>query len=603
MVVVAMLLALCACGGGGTTNDAGTGVRVDSKGNLLYKPEDVGELANPVVTGLISPAPDDDWYAQEIGWKETAYGIEFKYDVCAWEEREMKWVSSFVSGDAYDVIHRMNFPTTVVKGLVEPLDDILPVNDERYFEKTAVWKGQTYAVKALAKDYNFYDVSEVYGVWFNQDIFDDYGEKTPLEYWEEGEWTMENFIDVARNLTVDVDRDGVTDVYGITTWVNQMFTIANGASTVTIGGDKGMELTWNDPAYIRGLEYYIEAKDYMGGTNDSMNTFIGGRAAMYVERIQHARHISSSSPDSKVNFESNWVPFPKGENGEGYMGSISTGSEAVAIGKGAKNVEGAKVFICADLCKYDYVSPEGATGMRGVSEEIVERARTCEGKFTDDVYKTVGTLDNQMWNVWIAVEALGAKAAIERFTGPFQNEVDKLLNETVVTEQTPFKSPGTVDFENGDTLFTELFDGILSITEDESEVISGSKSLKLALKAENEYGPVMVTSAEDYSMPIGYNYNISFKAKIVGGVGDAEGTFLVEFRPSADAALKDGETKLTYYNPIDLTSGEVVDVSIDITVDDFYDDLQVVFIGCGSEVELERAVIIDDFTITQIAVE
>ena len=83
-LALAMLFALAACGGGGTTVDDGTtGVRLDSKGNLLYKPEDVGTLANPVVTGLISPAPDDDWYAQEIGWKETAYGIEYDYDVCA----------------------------------------------------------------------------------------------------------------------------------------------------------------------------------------------------------------------------------------------------------------------------------------------------------------------------------------------------------------------------------------------------------------------------------------------------------------------------------------------------------------------------------------
>ncbi len=604
VLALAMLFALAACNGDKpSVNDGTTGVRLDSKGNLLYKPEDVGELANPRVTGLISPAPDDDWYAQEIGWKETAYGMEFDYDVCAWEERDMKWVSSFVSGDSYDIIHRMNFPTTVVKGLIEPLDDILPVDDERYFEKVHVWKGSTYGVQALAKDYDFYDVSEVYGVWFNQDIFEDYGEKTPLEYWEDGEWTMENFINAAKNLTVDVDRDGVTDIYGITTWVQQMFTVANGASTITIEGDKGMTLSWNDPAYIRGLEYYLEAKDYIGDVNDSTNAFIGGRAAMYVERIQHARTVSNSSPDSMVNFTSDWVPFPKGEHGEGYMGSISTGSESVSIGKGSKNIEGAKVFICADLCKYDYVSTDGATGMRGVSDEIVERARTCEGKFTQDVYKSVGSLDTQMWSVWAAVELLGAGAAIERFTATFQKEIDKLLNETVVTEQPPFKSPGVVDFENDDTLFTEFYDGILSITEDPAEVINGSKSLKLALKAENAYGPVMVTSAEDYAMPIGYNYKISFKAKIVGGIGDAEGTFLVEFRPSADAQLMEGETKLVYYNPIDLTSGEVVDVEIEITVDDFYDDLQVVFIGCGSEEELDRAIIIDDFNIEQIAAQ
>ncbi len=603
-LVLSMLLAICACGVVDTTiSDGNTGVRVDSKGNLLYKPEDVGKIANPKVSLLLAPTESDEWYEHEIGWKEEAYGIEVDMDVCAWEDRDMKWVTSFVSGDSYDILTRISFPTTVVKGLIEPLDDHLPVDDERYFDKAYEWKGVTYGVNAIASDYSAHDVGSIYGVWFNQDIFEDYGEKTPVEYWEDGEWTMENFINVAKNLTVDVDRDGVTDIFGITTWYNQMFTIANGASTIKIQGDNGIELTWNDPAYINGLEYFLEAKDYIGNVNDSTIAFIGGKAAMYVERIHHAKRVSSASPITEVNFTSDWVPFPRGKDGEGYAGSISTGSETVCIGKGAKNIEGAKVFICADICKYDYVTPDDSTSVTGVTEEIKERARTCVDKFVEDSYMNIGNLETQMWSVWAAVELLGAKAAIERFTDTFQKEIDKLLNETVVTEQPPFKSPGVVDFENGDTLFTELYDGILSVTEDPAEVISGSKSLKLALKAENAYGPVMVTSSEDYSMPIGSEYKISFKAKIVGGIGDPEGTFLVEFRPSADATLLDGATKLVDYNPIDLTSGEVVDVEITIRIDDFYEDLQVVFIGCGSEEELDRAIIIDEFNIEQITAE
>ena len=599
-LTLAMLFSLAACSGGGSTvNDGKTGVRLDSKNNLLYKPEDVGKISNPVVSLLLSPTESDEWYEHEIGWKEKAYGIEIDMDICAWEDREMKWVSSFVSGEPYDIIMRISFPTTVLKGLIEPLDDHLPVNDSRYFRKDYVWKGITYGVSAIATNYDAHDVGSIYGVWFNQDIFEDYGEETPLDLWEKGEWTMENFINAAKNLTVDVDRDGVTDIYGITTWYQQMFTIANGASTVTMSGDKGIELTWNDPAYIKGLEYYLEAKDYIGHVNTSTAAFIGGQAAMYVERIHHAKRVSDEAPETEVNFESDWVPFPRGEHGEGYSGGISTGSETVCIGKGAKNIEGAKVFICADICKYDYVTADDSTSLTGVTEEIKERARTCEGKFIKDSYMNIGTLETQMWNVWTAVEILGAKAAIDRFTPTFQKEIDTLLNEVVITEQTPFKT-ALLDFEDGNTHFTEHFDGILSVTEDASEVISGSKSLKLALKAENGYAPVARTNSDDFAMPVGANYKVSFKAKIVGGVGDPEGTFLVEFRPSAEATLTEDYTQLTYYYPIDLTSGEVVDVELDVKVDNFYNDLQVVFIGCGSEEELDRAVIIDDFTITKV---
>ena len=70
------------------------GVRLDSKGNLLYLPEDVGEINNPVVS-LIIPALTDDYYESQIKWREDAYGIEAKIDNCTWEEREMKWVSAW----------------------------------------------------------------------------------------------------------------------------------------------------------------------------------------------------------------------------------------------------------------------------------------------------------------------------------------------------------------------------------------------------------------------------------------------------------------------------------------------------------------------------
>jgi len=175
LLAVVMLFALAACGGTGNNNskgsDATSGVRYDDNGDLLYKPEDVGELSNPIVKGLISPAPDDAWYAQEIGWKEEAYGIEYDMDTCAWAERDMKWVAAYVGGTAYDTLTRVNFPTTAVKGLLEPMDEHLPVEDDRYFNRIYMWNGLTYGVQVKAKNYTYRDCGELYGVWYNNDLF------------------------------------------------------------------------------------------------------------------------------------------------------------------------------------------------------------------------------------------------------------------------------------------------------------------------------------------------------------------------------------------------------------------------------------------------
>lgn len=602
LLAVVMLFALAACGGTGNNNskgsDATSGVRYDDNGDLLYKPEDVGELSNPIVKGLISPAPDDAWYAQEIGWKEEAYGIEYDMDTCAWAERDMKWVAAYVGGTAYDTLTRVNFPTTAVKGLLEPMDEHLPVEDDRYFNRIYMWNGLTYGVQVKAKNYTYRDCGELYGVWYNNDLFEDNGLTTPLEMWENGEWTIPNMIELAKELTIDVDSDGVNDTFGYGSTARQLFTIGNGARTVEFT-DTGIDLVWDRPEYIRGLEYANEISAYStNGTPD--RDFPAGKIAMYGERIQCSRYYSKSSPDCNVNFDAVWVPFPKGEDGEGYMGSISTGSEAICIGKGSKNIEGAKVFICADIGKFDYVEATDATMMMGVDEDTLARALSCEEKLIKDYYNKIGTLGDMMYQVWTASRTMGVTAAIEKFTPSFQNQINILVSEKQYEEQEPYKAPENVDFENDALVLKEVYENTLSITTDASEVISGSKSLKIQLAPDNEYGPVAYTTKDDYSMPFGGNYKISFKAKAVGGEGTKENTLLVEFRPSAEAAEKSSLNKVSGYRPVDLSTGDVVDVSFELNITNMYDDLQVVLIGNTDEKAPNLAIIIDDFKVEKI---
>ena len=402
------------------------GVRYDENYNLLYKPEDVGELSNPIVRGLLAPAPEDEWYAQEYAWKEEAYGIEYDMDTCAWAERDMKLIASYVGGTAYDVLTRVNFPTVVVKGLLEPLDEYLPIEDERYFQPHYVWNGHTYGMKTKSTNYTYRDCGELYGVWYNADLFEENGVTTPLELYESGEWTIEAMIDLAEKLTIDTNRDGINDIWGYGSWAKHLFTVGNGASTVTFTRGESVDLTWNTPEYIHGLEYLIEISPYSNGNA----SFTAGNLAMYGERIQCARYCSPTSPFSSVNFEAVWVPFPKGKDGYGVAGSISLGSELVCIGKGAKNIEGAKVWICADICKFDYVDPRDASMMIGVDDATLERALSCEPYIISDFYTSIGTMQSIMNKLWNELVVLGPTAAIEKYTPAMQEQIDIVMADT-----------------------------------------------------------------------------------------------------------------------------------------------------------------------------
>jgi len=59
-------------------------------------------------------------------------------------------------------------------------------------------------------------------VYFNQSMFAKYKVKSPLEYYNEGSWTWENFAKCMTEITRDTDGDGTTDIYGLPgdSWVN-----------------------------------------------------------------------------------------------------------------------------------------------------------------------------------------------------------------------------------------------------------------------------------------------------------------------------------------------------------------------------------------------
>lgn len=51
--------------------------------------------------------------------------------------------------------------------------------------------------------------------YYNKTMFEDYGVKTPKEYFMEGDWTWSNFVKCIDAMTQDVNADGTIDTYGL----------------------------------------------------------------------------------------------------------------------------------------------------------------------------------------------------------------------------------------------------------------------------------------------------------------------------------------------------------------------------------------------------
>jgi len=51
--------------------------------------------------------------------------------------------------------------------------------------------------------------------YYNKTMFENYGAKTPAEYYMEGNWTWDTMVECWKSVTKDLDGDGKNDTYGI----------------------------------------------------------------------------------------------------------------------------------------------------------------------------------------------------------------------------------------------------------------------------------------------------------------------------------------------------------------------------------------------------
>ncbi len=142
------------------------------------------EEANPDITVQLEPVSGSDYYARLL--------------------------TQIAAGDAPDI---MNIGDDAVPQFVDaeaflPLDDFIAGEDgldtSVYLPGLLApgqWEDQQWF---LPKDFS------PLGVYYNKAIFDEYGVAYP-----EAGWTWDDLVDIATQLTVDTDGDGVTDIWGI----------------------------------------------------------------------------------------------------------------------------------------------------------------------------------------------------------------------------------------------------------------------------------------------------------------------------------------------------------------------------------------------------
>jgi multiple sugar transport system substrate-binding protein len=227
---------------------------------------DAFEAENPDVDVEIIHIPDEDEYLQ-------------------------RFTTDLAAGDPADIVllNYRKYAYFAVREALEPLAPYLEassaIGEADFIEQALApfrWNG---ALTCIPQNFS----SLV--TYYNKDLFDAAGVAYPSD-----DWTWDDFVETAKQLTLDTDGDGTTDQYGVgvqvSTYRLSPFLWQNGGDQVVLGGQgQPVKLAWDTPASREAIQWFVDLQttnkvapdaeaDAAEGTQAR---FLNGRLAMYLD--------------------------------------------------------------------------------------------------------------------------------------------------------------------------------------------------------------------------------------------------------------------------------------------------------------------------------
>lgn len=272
---------------------------------------------------------------------KEAYGLDIDLTKVAQGDVKLKFINSVLAGnDPYDLANGIVCtPASINKKIVASFDDIIDL-------KSDLWKSTmpTNDITARATNGKYYvlspAISRKIGVWYNKELFEEYGVKNPKEYLAEDNWTLDTMREIAKKMTVDTDNDGANDVWGISfdnpwdmlipTGGGILSYDENGVPSNALKGERVSRLM----NYYQGLQ--INDRVVCG---DGVKMFSQGKLAMFYADAWHGINF----PDLLTDNAAGIVPNPRDVNADKYY--VGAGGYGYSLSSNAKNPNGAAAVL------------------------------------------------------------------------------------------------------------------------------------------------------------------------------------------------------------------------------------------------------------------
>ncbi|MFA5014172.1 MAG: sugar ABC transporter substrate-binding protein [Actinomycetota bacterium] len=207
--------------------------------------------ADPVTISVLSFFSTDDLSVEQSvvdAFAEAYPNINVEYDNLAFGDYFDFLVTNIAGGVVPDVM-AMNFEQGARFAAMGALEDLTPYieaenyNLDKYFTSTVDMHRHEGIQSGLPATFS------IVVNFINKDLFDEAGIAYPDET-----WVWEDLIAAAKEMTKDIDGDGIIDQFGYIAgwWPN--FVFQNGAQIINDEGRCGL----NTPEAIEGLQIYVD---------------------------------------------------------------------------------------------------------------------------------------------------------------------------------------------------------------------------------------------------------------------------------------------------------------------------------------------------------
>lgn len=288
--------------------------------------------ANPATFDLV-------WSVKEAF--EQKYGGTVTVLDVPWGDQKDTLINKVNAGEAVDLAQAndQNFPIYPAKKIVQDVTQYLDINDG--FWNPGVTNAFTYGGAPYAAGV---DATPIV-CYFNKDLFTNNSIKTPMEYFEEGNWTWDTFREVALAMTGDSDGDSVVDSFGFGWWDSAYvpFLATNGITGVAYNADGTIGSNYMTPQAIETMTFLQDAfvKDkFIDATQTGdyfINMFKTGKLAMAFEYGFGGYTVYAS------DYEIAWAPLPTGPSGKALQGGGGMSGWCIPIT--STNGDGAAAFM------------------------------------------------------------------------------------------------------------------------------------------------------------------------------------------------------------------------------------------------------------------